>query len=79
MKILTDEEMYDIFKREYCSPESNGGVRYARAIEAAILERIGEPVGYEVTTLDGLKMLTREKCNLSGHSSKALFAIKGIE
>jgi hypothetical protein len=45
-QVLTGEEIYEIFKREYCSPESNGGVRYGRAIEQAILAKFGEPVGY---------------------------------
>ena len=45
--------------------------------DAALKVWLGEPVGYEVTTMDGKKILMRSVCNLIGHSSEPLFAPKG--
>ena len=75
VKILTDEEMYDIFKREYCSPESNGGMRYGRAIEAAIIERIGEPRAWIKSNGDAVYLSKPDDV----FQYEQLFAIRGVE
>jgi hypothetical protein len=45
MKLLTDEEIVAIAK-QYSGDKSDVEFWFARAIEAAIIAKLGEPVGY---------------------------------
>jgi hypothetical protein len=74
MKTLTDEEMENVC----VSVRSIAGIEVCRAIEQAILERIGEPSGYICKV--GLPCF--QKTLLKGNDPSKwtpLFAIKGVE
>ena len=77
VKILTDEEIKNVFLETFVDDSALTEAEWtaARAIEAAILERIGEPVAW--MSIDGAGVFKRKYSD--DYGDIPLFAIKGVE
>jgi hypothetical protein len=73
MKILTDEEILHEYE-QLCNPR-DVVMKFARAIEQAILERIGEPFIHVRYDDDGYVEISSRRDPIAF----PLFAIKGVE
>lgn len=74
MQILTDEEIAGI-GQELAAANNVSDIDFARAIEAKIIERIGEPVAW--MSIDGAGVFKRKYSD--DYGDIPLFAIKGVE